>query len=110
MVEHIIATIGLGFLLSGASIGKNLIDGSPLYYYPWHEKVFYVGSVISLLSIISGFFFFGIWWAASIIVAWLPLNHYISKIFSKPTQGATGLMISVILGTVLFGIGLTIGE
>ena len=110
MVEHIIATIGLGFLLSGVSTGKILIDGSPLYFYPWHIKIFYVGCVISFLSVITGFFFFGIWWAASILAAWLPLNHYIGKIFSKPTQGATGLLISVILGTVLFGIGITIGE
>ena len=109
-VDHIIATIGLGFLMAGGSIGQKLINGSPNLYYPWHVKLSYAGTVISILSVISGFFIFGPWWAASILVAWLPLNYSITKIFSKPMLGAAGLMISVILGTLLFGIGLTIAE
>lgn len=109
-MDLILATIGLGFLMSGVSVGRKLIDGSPLYFYPWHENLFYAGSVVSILAIITGFFFFGAWWIGSILIAWLPLNYYIGKFFSNPLHAATGLIVSIVLGTALFASGLAIAE
>jgi hypothetical protein len=109
-MDLIIATIGLGFLMSGVSTGRQMIEGSPLHFYPWHTKLFYAGSIIAILSLISGFFFFGAWWIGSILVAWLPLNYYIGRIFSNPAHAAMGLLVSVVLGTAMFGAGLAIAE
>lgn len=106
----IVATIGLGLLMSGVSIGRKLIDGSPLYFYPWHEKLFYAGSVVSILAIITGFLFFGAWWIGSILIAWMPLNYYFGKVFSNPDHSAMGLIVFIVLGTALFASGLVIAE
>lgn len=107
-MDLIIATIGLGFLMSGVSIGRQLIDGSPLYFYPWHSKLFYAGSVVSILSLISGFFLFGAWWLGSILVAWFLLSYFIGRAFANPAHAATGLIVSIVLGAALFGAGLAI--
>lgn len=102
------ATIGLGLLVSGTSTGRLMIDGSPLYFFPWAEKLFYVGGVLSILSLISGFFFFGAWWLVSILVAWLPLNYLFGKPFSNPEHRAFGVIVSNSAGTVLFVAGVAL--
>jgi len=109
-MDFIIATIGLGFLMAGVSTGRQVIDGSPLYYHVTQVPAFYIGSTLSIISVIAGFFFFGFWWIAAILLAWLPLNYYISKIFAKPTLAAIGFQLAIVIGTVLLGVGLTIAE
>lgn len=107
-MDLILATIGLGLLVSGASTGKLMIDGSPLYFSPWVEKLFYVGAVLSFLSLISGFFFFGAWWLVSIVVAWLPLNYLFGKPFSNPAHRAFGVIVSNSAGSILFVAGMAL--